>query len=397
MRNTTTLLCVSLFTCSFWVGIAQADDDQNVESAHVLFNAGAKAYEAGRFDDAVTAFREAHSLAPDRPTVLFSLAQAERRQFTITHDVAMLDSALTHFRKYLEMITEGGRRADAVVAIGELEAFRSGLESHTELPVSPARVFITSETPHVTILIDGKPRDRVPIIEDIPPGKHVISVESAGFIKETREISAVRGTIFPLEINLREKPSFVSIAAPGGATIAIDGQPYGDAPLQRRLELAPGSHWLTVSQRGHLPHGERFVLARGNDHQFDIKLKTSLQRRVSYLFGGTAVVGLGVTIACILGASVEDSRASAIYSHAQKSNIAQTTLDAYHHTLASRDTLTSVSVGSFLLTLTLGVTALSTYWFDLPIRPTSSPQRVHARLSLGPLPGGAFLGATTHF
>src|SRR5262249_49982115 len=57
----------------------RADD---VEQAKNYFNAGATAYAAGQFVAAAQAFDQAYKLAP-RPAILFSMAQAERRQYVI--------------------------------------------------------------------------------------------------------------------------------------------------------------------------------------------------------------------------------------------------------------------------------------------------------------------------
>ncbi len=100
---------------------AWAADPTPETLAKTYYDAGVQAYAAGRFSVAMEAFSEAHRLLP-KPTLLFSLAQAERREYTVSGDAETLRSAVAHFRRYLEEVKEGGRRADAVDALGELDA-----------------------------------------------------------------------------------------------------------------------------------------------------------------------------------------------------------------------------------------------------------------------------------
>jgi tetratricopeptide (TPR) repeat protein len=358
------------------------------DSARILFDVGAKAYASGLYADAVTAFREAHALAPDRSTVLFSLAQAERRQYTVNQDPALLEAAIAHFRKYLELVAEGGRRGDAVIALGELEALRVG----AEVPAAkPARIFITTETLGAEIFIDGKKRNQVPVIEEAPPGKHEIKIEAPGFITETREIVAVEGTIFPLEINLREKPSFLSVKAPAGASITVDGRVYGTAPLQSPMELSSGSHRLVVMKLGYVAYDERISIERAWTSSVNVALKPTTQRRVSYFLFGTSMVGLGTGTVLAIAAIAKGTEAEHIYDQAKKENIHRATLARY---ISARDTGDILSVSSFgliLLGVGVGVSAGATYLFDSSSRIPIAPGRIEARMSVSPLPGGGFV------
>ncbi|MBL0193723.1 MAG: VCBS repeat-containing protein [Myxococcales bacterium] len=81
--------------------------------AKTQFSLGAQAYSTARYDVAVVAFAEAYRLLP-RPEILFSLAQAEKKQCLATKDGALLKKALKHFREYYdrpERLAEGRRRS----------------------------------------------------------------------------------------------------------------------------------------------------------------------------------------------------------------------------------------------------------------------------------------------
>jgi len=367
--------------------------DKTEESARVLFDAGAKAYAAGLYADAVVAFREAFKLAPDRPTVLFSLAQAERRQYTVKPEPEMLEAAIAHFRRYLEVVTEGGRRGDVVVALGELEALRVGAEAPAK---KQARVFITTETPGAIISVDGKKRDQIPVIEELPPGKHDVSFEAPGFFTETREIMAVEGTIFPLEINLKEKPSSLTIKAPKGAAITVDGRILGAAPLLTPVELASGLHHVVVSQRGHVSYDERISLERAQGTQVDIALSATAQRKISYALFGTSILALGLGTGMAFGARQNNLKAEGIYAKAGAGNIDAKTLDAYVDALDTRNTLIAGSVGSFLATFAIGSVAAATYWFDFS-QPRSEGGSPVASFSATPVVGGGMFSVGMRF
>ncbi|HRI68657.1 MAG TPA: PEGA domain-containing protein [Polyangium sp.] len=368
--------------------------DKTDEAARILFDAGAKAYAAGIYDEAVTAFREAHALEPNRPTLLFSLAQAERRQYTVKPEPAMLEAAIAHFRKYLEVVPEGGRRADVVVALGELESLRANAEAPTK---KPARIFITTETPLAVVYVDGKKHDHVPVIEESAPGKHEIKIEAPGFLSETREITAVEGAIFPLEINLQEKPSFLALKAPPGSSITIDGRAYGDAPLQTALEIPSGTHQLVVMHRGYVSFDERVSIVRAETTSMTVALKPTTQRRVSYALFGTTIAALGASTALAITTIVKDAEAAAIYNKARTQNIDRQSLMRYADVREDRNILLGSTLGTIVFSLGLGVATAATYWFDSPVTTSGGSGRRDARISLTPLPGGGYMSVGAGF
>ena len=85
--------------------------------------AGAQAYAAGKYTDAVRSFEQAYALAP-RPTVLFSLAQAERKSFlehadpiALRHAIGQSGSRLLTTMLY-EMKRRDVRRGLAALCLG---------------------------------------------------------------------------------------------------------------------------------------------------------------------------------------------------------------------------------------------------------------------------------------
>ena len=118
------------------VTAAHAQPAQDLEQAKTYFNAGAQAFGAGQFTAAVQAFEEAYKLAP-RPAILFSMAQAERRQYAVDRRPENLRRAVAHYRQYLKEVDKGGRRADAAQALSELEPMLAKLDAEPRAAGTP--------------------------------------------------------------------------------------------------------------------------------------------------------------------------------------------------------------------------------------------------------------------
>ena len=100
MKRHTAAFLVSLG----WLSIigsafAQEQGPESVEQAKEYFRAGAQAYAVGQYQVALQAFEQAYALAP-RPAVLFSMAQAERRQYFVDQKTEHLEKAIRMFREY---------------------------------------------------------------------------------------------------------------------------------------------------------------------------------------------------------------------------------------------------------------------------------------------------------
>jgi hypothetical protein len=185
-----TPLIVASFLCFSGTASAQADA---VERAKTSFKAGATAYAAGEYLAAIQALDAAYALTPI-PAIAFSLAQAERRQYFVAHERAHLDRAVMLFRRYVDQVPSGGRRADALDALSQLEPLAATLPS-SGTPAAPAesndvrrtRLMITSEAPGASISIDGGPPAPSPLIREVSPGKHQVEVTAEGFYPDRRE------------------------------------------------------------------------------------------------------------------------------------------------------------------------------------------------------------------
>ena len=352
-----------------------AHADTDVDQAKALFSAGASAYDKGDYIAAIQAFEGAAKLAP-RPALVFSLAQAHRRQYYIDSKAEHLRAAVDLYRAYLEQAPDGNRRADASQALQELgpAAQKLGGDASGPRAQEPARISIhSSGTPGARVSLDGAKTVEAPLIGPVPAGKHRVVISAEGFFDETREVTAVDGTIIAADVALREKPALVTLQrADDGARVEIDGRFVSTTPLHAPLEIAPGSHLLTVTKNGHEAYARELELGRGETRSLDAKLAPSKQRGVAgwlFVAGGVAVVAGGTFLTV---AMVEEGTASSILDARATRNLTAADLDRYDAARRARTSWTAASVAGFGTGAVLAATALVLFVFDTPSTPSTA-------------------------
>ena len=275
----------------------------STEEARRYFDGGRQAYESGRFAAAISSFETAYKLSP-RPSIVFALAQAYRRQHSIDDDLAKLLEADRLYKQYLAEVPQGERREEATKYLGEIKLLVLAAQSRkTPAPVVAAKpvateLMVSSQTKDAKGSIDGGALSAMPVVAEVKPGVHKVHVEAAGYITAEMDATAVDGKFIVSEVTLVEKPAQLEVKAPAGSSISVDGRPVATAPLPRPLSLAAGKHFVTVSRRGHAGWSRELTLDRGDTKSVDAALQKTTQRRMSYwVFGGAgglAVIG-GVT------------------------------------------------------------------------------------------------------
>jgi hypothetical protein len=351
----------------------------SVDDARRFFEAGRQAYEAGQYVVAITAFEEAHRLAP-RPSIVFALGQALRRQYILDHDSGKLERALLLYRDYVTEVPQGERRDEAVGYLGELEPVWLRLKAELYAarstqaaaavppPAQPKRtqLMISSLTRGARGGIDGATLAEVPVIQDVTPGKHTIRVALAGYFPEEVEGIAVEGHLIVVEVNLRERPALVAVRAPADAEISVDGRVVGKTPLPGPVPLAAGRHVVTIAKRGHYPEITELTLFRGQSHELEGALEATTQRRMStYVLWsslGCFLLG-GVTLGLSQHA---DREAKGLADKAARENISSTERDDYNRQLARRDDWLATSGWVFGGAAVLAAAGALLYWVDNP-------------------------------
>lgn len=356
-----------------------------LEQAKTFFNAGAAAYEAGQYGAALQAFDEAYRLAP-RPGILFSMAQAHRRQFFVDKGPEHLRTAIQQYRDYLDKQKEGGKRAEAVAALAELEPLATRMAPDAAVTAPPAaqkqptRLMVSSQTEGAKVSLDGGEQVALPLIREVKPGKHTIVVVADGYYDEKQEIQAVEGGLVPRDVALREKPARIAVAAPNGSDVSVDGRPMGSTPLAAPIETTAGRHFVAVTKNGNAAYAQELDLARGETKTVTAKLDTTGQRIASYVFfSGAGVSGvLGVLTMGL--AFKQQTDAQKILEAQKKGNITLDERDRYQDAIASREDLKNTAGAFFGGALALGATGFLLYVFDQPTVtvPASRPREERA-------------------
>ena len=269
-----------------------------VSDARLYFNAGARAYAAGKYPAAVRAFEEAYRIEP-RPGLVFSIAQAYRRQYFLDKSNENLVRAIQHYRKYLALDPDGARRGDTAEALSELEPLSSKLAA-SDVAASPAprpatQLMISSPIDEVTITLDGKPAGLLPYIAAVTPGVHHVALQAKGYLDYERDVRVLDGSVVPLDVTLEEKPARLTVVAPEGAQIAVDGRFRGVAPSPP-IALSAGKHFVTITKNGHDAFSREIAVDRDEARSLHAELPGTTQRTAAWLMmgiGGTAFLAGG--------------------------------------------------------------------------------------------------------
>lgn len=402
--------CVAL---ALPIARAYAEPSDALAKARTYFNVGARAYAAGQFDDAVQAFQQAYKLVP-RVGLLFSIAQAYRKQYYLDNKPENLQAAIKYYRKYLARVPRGGRRADVAEALGELEPAAQKLQAEAspggERPRKPAtQIMVSSPTPDVSIELDGHAAGKLPFVSDVKPGKHRVVLTAPGYRDYVREISVLRGSVVPLDVPLVGKPAWLTVRAPAGARVSVDGRQLGSTPLAP-VELAAGRHFILVAKNGHEAFSREQSFGRGQTVQVDANLSSTTQRTVSWVLMGAGVSA--VVAGGILGfeALRKQSDAQSILDRRTTHNISANDLGAYTQLRNERDQFRSVGLIAAGAGVAVAATGVVLFVFDEPHaatparpelgpRPTHTPEEPSMEISAVPLwsPGAAGAELTGRF
>jgi len=335
------------------------------------FRAGASAYAAGEYLAAIQALEAAYALTP-LPAIAFSLAQAERRQYFVARDTEHLVRSIALFRRYVEQVPNGGRRTDALDALGQLEPIAAQVQASTnpkvvhENAVPSTRLMVVSEAPGARIWIDGVDVAGSPLIREVLPGKHQVSVRAAGFHEATRDVVAVAGEFVPISVPLVELPSTLEVTAPEDAEIYVDGAFVSLGGEAVVLELKSGRHRVSVAEVGHRVSSQVFDCARGERQKAVFTLEPTTQRIASHalLIGGAAALGAG---ALLTGLAIQsENDAQAFLDKSQSGNVSRPELVRYDADVTQRDRYRVMAGTAFAAALGLVVTGLFLHELDTP-------------------------------
>ena len=344
--------------------------EDTTEQARIYFDAAAQAYSAGRYPVAIEAFAAAYRLVP-RPAILFSMAQAERKQFWIDKKPDGLAHAVQHYREYLAKVPDGGRRDDAATALSELEPAQARLAG---APVDVAsgtvatatRLLLSSRATNARASIDGGPPAPLPRLVELPPGAHHLALSADGYYEDARDVAVLPGVTTAVELNLREQPALLDIVAEAGATVYVDGRAVGELPTTQPFEASSGPHKIIVAKNGRLPFQQDVTLERGVKRHIVAPMVVTRQRPISEVVmgvGGASLVLAGVFLGVAYG---NQATAQDVLTQKGVSNITNGQLAQYNSALSARDGWRTASLATATGGLAVFLAGGALFLFDHP-------------------------------
>jgi tetratricopeptide (TPR) repeat protein len=163
--------------------------------AKARFQAGAAAYQAGRFDEAIQLFQAADRLVPS-PVLSFNVA----RSYDGLNESSR---ALAFYREYLRRAPSPGNGDAVRRRISEIE---SALTASGEPLLS-----VLSQPTGASVSIDGRPSGVTPLSLSVPAGAHHLVVTQPGYEIQAQDLTLVAARA--AELIVRLQPS----AAPASA------------------------------------------------------------------------------------------------------------------------------------------------------------------------------------
>ena len=372
---------IPLFLAAVSIFAAPAAHAQNadVDRAKTFFNAGARAYDAGDFTTAIEAFEAAEKLAP-RPAILFSIAQAHRRQYFLDGKPEHLRVAIQDYRGYIDATPPGqGRRTDAAQALTDLVPIADKLAPDTGAKTAEAKhtkINVSSPQPGAQISCDNAAPTApgVPLTLEVRPGNHPCKVTAAGFFDATHDVMAVEGEFVPVEVTLTERPARLIVMNANGAEVSIDGRTAGVASAAG-ISLPAGVHLVAIGRNGHNAYVQEVEFLRGEEKKINVDLGSSGQRKIArgaLVLGGAGIVAGGVFTVIAL---VEEGRAKSVLEKSGTQNLTGDDLSAYDSARTARTTWTDAAIVGFGAGAAIAATGLVLYLFDTPnlTNPTMPP------------------------
>jgi hypothetical protein len=348
----------------------------DVERAKDSFKAGAAAYAAGEYLAAIQALDAAYALTP-LPAIAFSLAQAERRQYFVARRPEHLLRSISLFRRYVEQVQTGGRRADAVEALSQLEPMAAKLEDQSipqaSVPAALApnpnqstRLMVISDTPGARIWIDGVELSASPLVREVAPGEHRVRVTAPGFRENERVVTAVRGEFIPISVPLAELPGTLEFQTPSSAEIYVDGVFASQGGERVLLAVPSGSHRVSIVQNGYQLATRRIDVSGGKSDKLNIELEPTAQRITSQVLMIGSVAALGTGLAFSWLAVNAENRAQDFLSKQQSENVSNSELVRYSADVTQRDRYRLIAGAGFASSLGLLVSGLFLHELDRP-------------------------------
>ncbi|WP_437759782.1 PEGA domain-containing protein [Sorangium sp. So ce1389] len=386
--------------------------------AEAFFNAGAQAYDAGQYQVAAEAFLEAHELVPS-PALLFSAAQAFRRQYLTQAAPDALRRAVALYRDYLRADPKAARREEAVdalealvplearlagegpageaVAMGAAPAGARGAAAAASPPAGGTRLLLSSRAEGARVSVDGQPFVPAPLVAPVAPGPHRVRVQATGHYEEELTVVAVSGELMPAHVVLRPKPAQLHVTGTGGARVAVDGQERATVPTAAPIAVEPGAHVVEVSLPGHQVYRQEIRVAHEQTVRFDADLRMTPRRIAAWAVLGVGAAGVVATGALAGLALARQGEAVELRDRQDASSLTPSERDRYNAAVNARGRLGAAAAIAGGVSFAAFAVGFRLFAFDepklsgapaAPAPPAKAPGGAGAEFTVGLLSAG---------
>ncbi|HTQ08074.1 MAG TPA: PEGA domain-containing protein [Polyangiaceae bacterium] len=231
--------------------------DTLTDEAKADYEAAKLLYNDGDFAGARVKFQGAYDRSND-PRLLWNMAACEK-------GLRHYAKVVTLMRQYLDTGGDWVTPQDRA----EAEQFLAAVESFTV-----ALTLVVNE-PGALITIDGEPVGTSPLPGPVTVdiGGRKIEAKKDGFapFSQTLTVGGSKDASADVKLEREVHEGDVTVSAPAGATITIDGKPAAQTHFQGKL--ASGGHTLRVEAPGMRPYQSEFVVQDQAARQIDVVLE----------------------------------------------------------------------------------------------------------------------------
>lgn len=206
---------------------------QREDEAATLAKAGQLLFEAGKYENALTQFKDAYSrFDPPRfviPEVIWNIGRCHE-------ELGDLLSALRAFEEFEKYADTPEYKAAAQKKVAEV---RDKVMASVTLSVEPAGALVK---------VDGADIGTAPLSEpvELMPGRHVLSLSRKGFRPREETLDIKARETRTVRVSLEARVGHIDIAAKGGsvgeARVLVDGSEAYRGPLPATIQVPAGEH-----------------------------------------------------------------------------------------------------------------------------------------------------------
>ncbi len=206
--------------------------ESGVAAAKENYEAGVKAYQNGRHEDAIRFFIEADRLAPSAP-LSFNIARVYEK-------MGNRAQAFRYYRDYLRRAPNAANAGDVREIVKKYGA---------ELASRGKQQLCVLSTPSGAAIVNGNPVGSTPWTGELEPGLYRVEVSAPGFAPAAREVTLTLERAEDVMLTLEATSPPAAVAAPPPTAPASTAPADASTTAPETVDLGPWS-WVTIGAGG---------------------------------------------------------------------------------------------------------------------------------------------------